>query len=191
MARARVVPGALGDAPWKVAPPKAKTPPSEPTSQYPLPEGGVAPPTTGAWSSPDPSDPLNRRSPKVITPPSAATTPYTPPSVEASNPTAGLLSLRSAAEPWNRASPKRNTPPSAATIQYPSPDGLEVTPTAGLARGSPRTSPKVGWAAPVMSRPTTSPSGLRKKAVPEEPARPAARYVGTGGGPPPGFVGGV
>ncbi len=44
--------------PWKPAPPKLKTPPSDPTSQYPL-SDVAAMPTTGLLSGVPPMEPLN------------------------------------------------------------------------------------------------------------------------------------
>ena len=59
--------------PSNPAPPKANTPPSEATSQYPCPSGAAAIPTTGAASAVPPIDPSNPASPEAKTPPSEAT----------------------------------------------------------------------------------------------------------------------
>jgi len=58
--------------PKNVASPKLKTPPSAATSQYPLPVGDAAMPTTGAFNRVPPMDPKNVASPKLNTPPSEA-----------------------------------------------------------------------------------------------------------------------
>ena len=58
--------------PKKEASPKLKTPPSDPTSQYPVLEGVTAMPTTGALSGLPPIEPSNGAAPSAKTPPSAA-----------------------------------------------------------------------------------------------------------------------
>src|SRR5439155_870911 len=59
--------------PAKVASPKAKMPPSDATSQYPLPDGVEDIPTTGLLSFMLPVEPKNFASPKEKIPPSDAT----------------------------------------------------------------------------------------------------------------------
>ena len=55
------------------APPKAKTPPSSATNQYPEPSGSAAIPLTGSFRGRPAIDPSNVASPKLNTPPSAPT----------------------------------------------------------------------------------------------------------------------
>jgi hypothetical protein len=66
-------PSAVEDAEPKKGALKAKTPPSDATSQYPLPEGVAAMSTIGLLSRTEPSPPLKGASPRAKTPPSAAT----------------------------------------------------------------------------------------------------------------------
>jgi hypothetical protein len=65
--------GAPPCEPNKPALPKAKMPPSEAVSQYPLPSGVAAIPTIGRFRGCPPSEPKKPASPKVKMPPSAAT----------------------------------------------------------------------------------------------------------------------
>ena len=109
--------------------PKANTPPSDPTSQYPVPSGEAAMPTIGAARVRPPNEPRNTASPKANTPPSDPTSQYPLPSGEAAMPTIGAARVRRASEPRNTASPKANTPPSDPTSQYPLPSGEAAMPT--------------------------------------------------------------
>ena len=59
--------------PKNAASPKANTPPSRATSQYPLPVGVAAMPTIGWLSRMPPVEPKKAALPKAKTPPSAAT----------------------------------------------------------------------------------------------------------------------
>ena len=56
--------------PWKAASPKANTPPSDPTSQYPPSSGVAAMPTTGALRWMFPAEPKKAALPRLKTPPS-------------------------------------------------------------------------------------------------------------------------
>src|SRR2546421_497893 len=58
--------------PWKTASPKPKIPPSDATSQYPLPLGVAAIPTIGALRRMPPVEPWKRASPNEKTPPAGA-----------------------------------------------------------------------------------------------------------------------
>jgi len=58
--------------PRNLASPKAKMPPSEATSQYPLPERVAAMPTIGLLSRMEPVEPKKAASPKLKMPPSVA-----------------------------------------------------------------------------------------------------------------------
>ncbi len=69
-------------------------PPSDPTSQYPSPDGVTAIPTIGALSRRAPADPKNPASPKLKMPPSDATSQYPSPDGVATMPTIGALSVR-------------------------------------------------------------------------------------------------
>ena len=62
--------------PWKAASPKANTPPSAPTSQYPFPSDVDAMPTIGRSSARFAMEPWNPASPKAKTPPSVAVSQY-------------------------------------------------------------------------------------------------------------------
>ena len=59
--------------PRKGASPKLKMPPSDATSQYPLPSGVAATATTAALSGLPPMEPRKGASPKLKMPPSDAT----------------------------------------------------------------------------------------------------------------------
>ena len=59
--------------PENTASPKANTPPSEATNQYPAPVGVAAIPTMGLFRRMLPVDPEKTASPKANTPPSEAT----------------------------------------------------------------------------------------------------------------------
>ena len=59
--------------PKKAASPKAKIPPSDATSQYPLPDAVEAMPTIGLFSLMAPVDPKKPASPNEKIPPSDAT----------------------------------------------------------------------------------------------------------------------
>ena len=85
--------------PRKGASPKLKMPPSDATSQYPLPSGVAAMPTMGALSGLPPMDPRKLASPKLKTPPSDATSQYPIPSSVAAMPTAGRSRVLAAATP--------------------------------------------------------------------------------------------
>src|SRR5664280_987349 len=126
-------------------------PPSEATSQYPLPSGVDAIPTTGLWRVRAPVEPKNAASPKLKMPPSDATSQYPLPSGVDAIPTTGLWRVRAPVEPKNAASPMLKMPPSVATSQYPMPSGVDAIPTMGTLSGpswpdvvappKPRTSP--------------------------------------------------
>src|SRR6185437_1824688 len=92
--------------PKKDVSPKLKMPPSEATSQYPLPSGVHAIPTTGCFSCRLPVDPKNWASPKLKMPPSEATNQYPLPSGVAAIPTMGWFSCRLPVDPKNLATPK-------------------------------------------------------------------------------------
>src|SRR5581483_9921716 len=77
--------------PWNTASPKANTPPSAATNQYPRPDGAAAMPTTAWFSSRPPKDPANTASPKANTPPSDAATHAPCPVAVAAAPTMAVL----------------------------------------------------------------------------------------------------
>src|SRR5581483_371096 len=96
--------------PKNPASPKAKTPPSAATSQYPPPDGAAAIPTIGWLRRVPPIEPKNPASPKAKTPPSAPADQYPRPvAVEAMATMRPLLPT--VTPPRFGASPKRSTVP--------------------------------------------------------------------------------
>ena len=101
--------------PKNVASPNANTPPSDATSQYPLPSGVAAMPTTGRLRRMPPVEPKNVASPNPNTPPSEATSQSPFPDAVTAPPTTRKLSP-SESTPRATESPRVTTRPRPPTV---------------------------------------------------------------------------